>query len=257
MHKRLVLLALLMGALILSACDGTVQDSTATTIPPILPATQKSRSPTLTETPVPTRTSPPTEMPNIVDVQLSPDRAYLIVQTTIGVYGYRASTQEEVWAFEDPSGIADMALPRLARWMAVATNDNRIALLIYKRGSLFTKFVSGFQQIDDLAFSPDDTLLAAVGDAGLAVWEVGQTKPLYRNIDLVGEVVRFTPDGEGITISHGSQLDVFSLSEIQLVKSISVKRRLTYSRLGEQYTDGFSIWDTTDHEKLIDLEMVA
>jgi WD40 repeat protein len=51
-------------------------------------------------------------------------------------------------------------------------------------------------------------------------------------------------------------LDVFSLSEIQLVKSISVKRRLTYSRLGEQYTDGFSIWDTTDHEKLIDLEMV-
>lgn len=194
----------------------------------------------------------------IVDVQLSPDQAFLIVQTTIGVYGYRASTQEEVWHYEDASGIADMALPSLARWMAVATNDNKITLLIYKRGAMFTQWVSGYEHIDDLAFSPDDRLLAAVGDAGVTVWEVGQTEPLYVYPDLRGQLVRFTPDGERLIVGRLNRLNYYSLISGENTKEVFLpfNHLPVFSRNGEYFSDGNTVWNGDTGEVVLDMEML-
>lgn len=181
----------------------------------------------------------------IVDVQLSPDRNYLLVQTTIGIYGYRASTQEELWRFEDPAGIAAMAVPQTSRWIAVATNDGRIALLIYKRGSMFTRWVSGYQVINDLAFSYDGTLLAATGDRGVTVWQVGKTKTLYHYPHLVGEMVRFTPEGEEIIVGTKEEISFNEAitGEMNAEAEFSELGLPVFSDDGEYFSDGFTVWD--------------
>ncbi|MEJ2486173.1 MAG: hypothetical protein P8Y68_10600, partial [Anaerolineales bacterium] len=191
----------------------------------------------------------------IVDVQLSPDRNYLIVQTTIGVYGYLADRQEEVWRFEDPAGIADMALTRTERWMAVATNDGRIALLIYRRGSMFTRWVTGYQQISDLSFSYDGDQLAAVGDQGVTVWQVGETEPLYKYPEMVGTNIEFSSDGEEIIIT--SEFDSIRNYEIKTGKEtfeILIDQWVSASPDGNYLTDGSMVLDGKTGELLFEID---
>jgi len=192
----------------------------------------------------------------IVDVQLSPDRNFLIVQTTIGVYGYLADRQEEVWRFEDPAGIADMALTRTERWMAVATNDGRIALLIYRRGSMFTRWVTGYQQIHDLAFSYDGHTLAAIGDRGVSVWPIGKTEPIYHYPEMSGEMVDFTPDDEGLIVGEPSVLRFYRLGESSASPhhEIRLAGPPTVSEDGRLITDGLTMWDGETGELLYRLE---
>jgi WD40 repeat protein len=182
----------------------------------------------------------------IADVQLSPDRNFLLVQTSIGVYGWLADSQLEMWGFEDPTGIAAMALPQLARWMAVATNDGQIALLIYQRGSMFTRWASGHSEIYDLAFSYDDNLLAVVGDQGVTVWQVGETEPLNHYPNIQGTAIRFTPDDESLIVrSEDYTTHFYSLSdgEGQKVAGTSTDWVWEFSRDGSYLTNGEKLWD--------------
>ncbi len=189
----------------------------------------------------------------VQDVQLTPNRQYLIVQTTMGVYGYDADLYDQLWQYEDPTGLAAMTLPRLSRWMAVANNDAEIALLIYQRGAMFTRWASGQNAIYDLAFSYDGALLAAIGDLGVTVWQVGQTKPLYHYPEMAGEAVRFTPDGESLIVSGVDLARFYGLETGELSETVHAEnywpfpsggfRPLTFSYDGKYFSDGKSIWD--------------
>ncbi len=192
----------------------------------------------------------------IVDVQLSPDRNFLIVQTTIGVYGYLADRLEEAWRFEDPAGIADMALTRSERWMAVATNDGRIALLIYRRGSMFTRWTTGYQQIHDLAFSYDGHTLAAIGDQGVSVWPVGVTEPLYHYPEMVGEMVRFTPDDEGLIAFDAEETQFYTLQTGEIIRAEKRDKLLplSISPDGDYFTNGEMVWEADTGEVLFELD---
>ena len=189
----------------------------------------------------------------VQDVQLTPNRQYLIVRTTMGVYGYDADLYDQLWQYEDPTGITAMTLPRLSRWMAVANNDAEIALLIYQRGAMFTRWASGQNEIYDLAFSYDGALLAAIGDQGVTVWQVGQTKPLYQYPEVEGEAVRFTPDGESLIVSGVDLARFYVLETGELSETIHAEnhwpfssggfRPLTFSYDGKYFSDGKSVWD--------------
>ena len=283
---------LILGLGLLSACQAAETPSTPTNTKPPATATEtltptdtltptKNALPTQTAapqfTPTPTQPTfvregtpiPPSEpitsenagqlvelarlgKGRIVDVQLSPDRNYLLVQTTIGVYGYLADSQEEVWRFEDPSGIAAMAVPRLERWMAVATNDGQIALLIYRRGTMFTRWDTGYAEITGLAFSYEDDLLAAAGNRGVTVWEVGETEPVYAYPEMQGEMVRFTPDGEGLIIGDGSVLNFYEIGEKKSSQyaKVTVQGVPWFSDDGTYLTDGFTMWSGLSGERL-------
>ncbi|HKJ27576.1 MAG TPA: WD40 repeat domain-containing protein, partial [Anaerolineales bacterium] len=193
----------------------------------------------------------------IQEVQLSPNRLLLLVRTTIGIYGYNVDRLEEVWRWEYPSGIAAMAVPRLERWIAAATNDGRIALLIYQRGSMFTQWVSGYEEITDLAFSYDGEMLAAIGDKGVTVWQVGETEPLYAYPEIKGTgPINFTPDGTNITYFHNGDLMYNTLSTGEITKNITIVSSLpTYSKDSKQATDGHTIWNTDDGEIIVELEI--
>ena len=182
----------------------------------------------------------------IVDVLLSPDRNFLLVQTTIGVYGWLADSQLEVWGFEDPTGVAAIALPQLERWMAVATNGGDITLLITQRGSMFTRWEGGLGRIHGLAFSYDDNLLAAVGDLGVKVWEVGATEPRYHYPDIRGTAIRFTSDAEGFIVRGlESTTSYYSLEtgEGQKVAGTGSNGVWEFSRDGSYLSDGEHVWN--------------
>lgn len=191
----------------------------------------------------------------IQEVQLSPNRLFLLVRTTIGIYGYYADTLEEAWAWEYPAGVTAMAVPDLDRWIAIATNDGRIALLVYQRGSMFSQWVSGYETITDLAFSSDGDMLAAIGDQGVTIWQVGKTVPLYEYPEIQGKKVRFTPDGESITIQEKDGLSFIEIKNGEIKKELApLSYTLTYSIDEQQMTDSHTIWDTLNGELLIDLE---
>ena len=252
------------------------QTSQPTETPPPTETPLPSRTPTATpptyvreNTPIPEPSEPITAdsagrlaelarlgKGRIVDVQLSPDRNYLIVQTTLGIYGYLADRPEEVWRFEDPAGIADMALTRTERWMAVATNDGRIALLIYRRGSMFTRWATGYDEIHDLAFSFDGHSLAAVGDRGVTVWPLGKTEPLYQNPDLTGEMVRFTPDGERLIVATAQEVSIVRLFSAAAEAQVSLSQPglPVFSQDGAYFSDGFSVWDGRSAEAVLELD---
>lgn len=193
----------------------------------------------------------------IQDVQLSPDGKILLVLTSIGIYGYQAEDQVEVWRYEDPVGLVTMVVPGSARWVAAAAGDGRIVMLDYERGKLLDERITLYSEITDLAYSPDDELLAGIGDLGLTVWDVGNGEPLYKYPGIEGELVRFTPDGESLIVSEPENTRFYSLADGEELKTISTGDYwpIDFSADGSYFTNGKTVWDGITGEQVFKTDM--
>ena len=149
-----------------------------------------------------------------------------------------------------------MALGYPASPLIVATNDGKIALLIYRRGSMFTRWVTGYQQISDLSFSYDGDQLAAVGDQGVTVWQVGETEPLYKYPEMVGDRVRFTPDGEGLIVTTTKGAIFSTLMNGDTLSEIVFEEfgNPVFSENGLYFSDGVTVWDGRTAEVVLQLD---
>ena len=90
-----------------------------------------------------------------------------------------------------------MDFSRDGKRLAVGSNAGVLTIHDVDSGEVLRRF-AGHKRIRDLAFSPDEKQLWAIGAAGLGiVWDVETAQPLLR---LEGGCVRWSSDGQRIFV---------------------------------------------------------
>jgi WD40 repeat protein len=165
---------------------------------------------------------------NTASILLSPDGA-----TAFTAFAAGSLSGGAVWDARNGSLLADLAASSseiAAEFSADSTAlaaysdaDSRVLLLDVARNGRRAYLTMGSESVDDIAFSPTDSILAAVSDDRFRVWETNRRR-LILDIDNSGlnlESPDFTPDGHYLTVSDGDGVRVFDARSGDFVSYVS------------------------------------
>jgi WD40 repeat protein len=131
---------------------------------------------------------------------------YAATGTTVEVR-HRVTHRRDGAVFEAGSRVNAIALSPDGRRLVTASDDNAVRIFDTESrrlvGSPLT--ADGLQRVVSVAISPDSTLMAAAGDGGTAIWNLGggDFVGMLRSATGAHSVVAFSPDGSTIATGDG------------------------------------------------------
>jgi WD40 repeat protein len=122
----------------------------------------------------------------INEVEHSKDGQLMYVQTSMGVYAYRAGTLDEVWRYEVGAGAS--AFDVGSQYLAVGTYSGEIILLDATNGSEVYAWEAHSGEVLDVEFSADDTLLVSGSDDNyMRLWEMKPGPAISIKLEIIGD----------------------------------------------------------------------
>ncbi|MGZ0163294.1 MAG: protein kinase domain-containing protein [Planctomycetales bacterium] len=149
--------------------------------------------------------------------------------------------------------VRSLAVSQNGLWLASASDDHSVALIDAETGQTVRRFNGHLDDVLDVAFSPDDTLLASVSkDGTLRVWKTKSSELLatlypYPGTTNAVNAVAFSPDGQNVVAgsdgSHGRgrirAWNTVNFSEaLRLQFAANIVRSLTFSANGKHLVVG-------------------
>lgn len=197
----------------------------------------------------------------IFDVQFTPDKDHIFVQTYLGLYVYETRTQDEVWRYEDPAGVASMAVDPAGFLVALGMLDGRVVVLDWRVGGVMTERQAHDLAVRGLAFSPGGIRIASGSDDQVAkVWEWKDNQSLFEIAIGKSEVdkLMFSSGGDILVIVHEDITRLINLTDEIEFTSFEVYNftgRITFSEDGNLMTGPNYVWSIKDGKELFSLEI--
>ncbi len=163
---------------------------------------------------------------DIVDMELSPDNAHLLVRSAsnlqpLELYDLDTGLLEHTYFPAEPDFDGSHTLSFNATGTEIITDFERINVQTGESSVLETAYTSGFQ---NYAFSADSQNLITMNGSDWRLWDVTTGKPLDRQqLNLVGNVIASSPDARRyLTQYNNGQGETFEISEVGIPERRSI-----------------------------------